>query len=303
MRIGAGEIALRVMIHRDRVSDRTPIVILNSVDFPMPPSHKFCEYMWAAGYQVIFIERPGFGNSKPLPSVLLEEAQIASGATVAAEAALLFTLLNQLELSRIVLLGMGSANPVAYRLAKLHPEIDLAIFSNAMFNQDIWGVFRPTWFQSMLRETVASSAGLKFAACGVRYMRKKDPLSFYRQILQKSPGDLRYLEANQHDFIWAGDLIRNINTATLNYDLRMSLSPDERLRDDFFQGLRAVIMSGQETTDLWKSQLVLEADRLSLPVVYAPSGDLYAPYASPDCLLSTIDEHSKSRQPAACGAL
>ena len=144
----------------------------------------------------------------------------------------------------------------------------------------------------MLRQTIVSSAGLKFATYGVKFQLKKAPLKFYRDVLQKSAGDLRYLEDNKADFIGASQLIRNIDTATLNYDLKMSLGHDERLRDDFFAGLNAVIMSGAETTELWKNQLALEADRLSLPVVYTPSGDLYAPYASPDTLLKTVNDHS-----------
>ena len=296
VRVGAGDIQLRVLIHRETVSDLRSLVIVNSIDFPMPPSFSFREQMWKAGYQVIFIERPGFGSSKPLPKILLEDMQVKSGATVAAEAALLLMLLNELQLKQIVLLGMGSANPVCYRLAKLSAEVELAIFSNAMFNQDIWGVFRPNWFQGMLRQTVVSSAGLKFATYGVKHQLKKAPLKFYRDVLQKSAGDLRYLEENEDDFIWASQLIRNIDTATVSYDLRMSLGHDERLRDDFFAGINAVIMSGQETTDLWKSQMALEAERLSLPVVYTPNGDLYAPYASPDALLTTIDDHSSVRQ-------
>jgi|GEM_PF-705825 len=292
IQIGDSEIALRVLIHRETIVNKRPLVIVNSVDYPIAPSHHFREKMWQAGYQVIFVERPGFGSSKPLPRVLLEDAQIKSGATVAAEAAVLLMLLKQLELRQIVLLGMGSANPVCYRLARLSNDIELSIFSNAMFNQNIWGVFRPNWFQGMLRQTVVSTAGLKFASYGVKHQLKKAPLKFYRDVLQKSPGDLRYLEDNKEDFVLAGQMIRNIDTATLNYDLKMSLGHDERLRDGFFDGLNAVVFSGLETTDLWQSQLASEAERLSLPLVYAPSGDLYAPYASPDILLSTIDKHS-----------
>lgn len=292
IQIGDGEIALRVLVHRQTITDKRPLVIINSIDYPIPPSHRFRENMWQAGYQVIFVERPGFGSSRPLPNILLEDPQVKSGATVAAEAAILVMLLKQLELTQIVLLGMGSANPVCYRLAKLSADIELSIFSNAMFNQNIWGVFRPNWFQGMLRQTVVSTAGLKFASYGVKHQLKKAPLKFYRDVLQKSPGDLRYLEDNKEDFVLAGQMIRNIDTATLNYDLKMSLGHDERLRDHFFDGLNAVVLSGLETTDLWKSQLALEAKRLSLPLVYAPSGDLYAPYASPDTLLTTIDNHS-----------
>jgi hypothetical protein len=298
MAIGSGSLALRVVIHRTDISDRRPLVVINSVDYPMPPSEDFCERMWSEGYQVIFVERPGFGSSRGLPKELTKDYHIRSGAAVTTEAALILTLIRQLKLQDVVLLGMGSANPVCYRLARLCPEIELSIFSNAMFNQNIWGVFRPKWFQSMLRQTVSSKPGLYFATYGIKHQMRKAPLSFYRQLLQKSPGDLKYFEENKSDFVKGSRLFRNIEAATFNYDLKMSLTHDQTLHDRFFEEINAVILSGQETTDLWQEELQKEANRLGLPVEYAPSGDLYAPYASQDAFLKTIDQHTRSKKRA-----
>lgn len=298
MQIGSGSLALRVIVHRTDISDRRPLVIINSVDYPMPPSESFCERMWAEGFQVIFVERPGFGSSRGLPKELTKDYHIRSGAAVTTEAALILTLIRQLKLQDIVLLGMGSANPVCYRLARLCPEIELSVFSNAVFNQNIWGVFRPKWFQSMLRQTVSSKPGLFFATHGIKHQMRKAPLSFYRQLLQKSPGDLKYFEENKADFVIGSRLFRKIEAATFNYDLKMSLTHDQTLHDRFFEGVNAVILSGEETTELWQAELHKEAERLGLPVEYAPSGDLYAPYASPDAFLTTIDRHSRAKQRA-----
>lgn len=294
--VGTGSIALRVEIHREKLSNLRPLVIVNSVDFPMAPSEAFREKMWSAGYQVIFIERPGFGSSAGLPKSLTTDRNIKSGAAVTTEAAVLFQLLDQMQLKDIVLLGMGSANPVCYRLARLNRDIELSIFSNPMFNQNIWEVFRPRWFQSMLRQTVSSKPGLYFATHGVKFQLRRAPLTFYRQLLQKSQGDLNYFEENKTDFVKGSRLMRSIDAATYNYDLKMSLTDDAALHDTFFAGTNAIVLSGTETTDLWKSQLEQESARLNLPVAYAPSGDLYAPYASPEFLLKTIDEHSKVRK-------
>lgn len=296
MHLAESNIALRVVIHRNALTDRRPLVIINSVDFPMPPSFAVREQLWLAGYQTIFIERPGFGSSRGLPAALMNDQSIRSGATVATEAALLYALLDQMQLKNVVLLGMGSGNPVCYRLASMSPNIELSIFSNPMFNQDVWSVFRPTWFQGMLRQTVVSKAGLKFAAYGVKYQMRKAPLSFYRQLLQKSPGDLDYLKTNPDAFVSASRLFAKIELDTFNYDLKMSLTRDDRLVDSFFAGLNAVIFTGEETTDIWKSELAAEAKRLSLPVTYAPHGDLYAPYASPEALIETIKTHSQAER-------
>ena len=58
--VGDSNIALRVMIYRGYVSQLRPLVILNSIEYAMPPSIEFCELMWANGFQVIFVERPSF---------------------------------------------------------------------------------------------------------------------------------------------------------------------------------------------------------------------------------------------------
>ena len=70
-------------------SGHRPLVILNSIDFPMPPSEAFCERMWQAGFRTVFVERPGFGTSTPLPYVLLNAAAIQQGATSMTEAVIL----------------------------------------------------------------------------------------------------------------------------------------------------------------------------------------------------------------------
>lgn len=292
--IGAGNLRLSIMIYRQAVSELKPLLIVNSVDFPMPPSQRFCDQMWTAGYQVIFIRRPGFGCSPGLPDILLEEEKVRAGAAVVTEAAILDQLVRTLDLEDIVLLGMGSANPVCYRLSLICPKISFSVFSNALFNQDILDVFEPVWFRGMLRQTMGTKAGLHFATHGVKYLLKNDAESFYKQVLQKSRGDLDYLEHNKADFLKASELICAIEPNTFAYDLKMSLEPDPHLKDDFFKNIRAVALSGMETTPLWKSQLEAEAKRLALPVEYLPSGDLYAPYASADHFLDLLARYDRN---------
>lgn len=282
-------IQLRVMIYRGSVSQLQPLVILNSVEYAMPPSIAFCEQMWASGLQVIFVERPGFGASTSLPKELFTEELIAKGATATTEAALIQELLRDLQLTNVLLLGMGSANPVCYRLSLLSDRVALSLFSNVVFNKDVFDVFRPKWLQQMLRQTVQSKAGLKIASAGIKYRLRKKPLDFYRLLMHQSQGDVGYLNANSADFVAAGQLFQAVNPITIDCDLRMSLTPDLLLKDGLFAGGKAIAFSGLETPDHWRAQLDSEAARLSIPVAYAPRGDFLAPYASPDFLLSVIE--------------
>jgi len=296
--IGETSIAVDVMIYHGTLTDRQPLVIVNSLELPVPPSETFCEQMWRAGYQVVFFRRIGFGGAPGLPTALLTEREVKNGAAVTAEAALLKLLIETLDLKRAVLLGMGTSNPVCFRLSKLSPDVQFSIFANPLFNQAVWDIIRPPWLQSMMRQTVGSRSGLKIAVMGLKATLKRSPMMFYRQFAQKSPGDGDYIAANADDFHLASKLLQNISPDTVFYDLRMSLVEDTLLETDYFDEIDAVILAGEETTEDWRRHIRTEADRLSLPVTFAPSGDLFVPYASPESLLAILETNRAGAQPA-----
>lgn len=287
-KVDSTSVTLDVMVYRLHLSDKRPLVIIHSMEYPMPPSEAFCEKMWQAGYQVIFVRRPGFGGSQALPPPLLEDDQVHSGAAAVSEAALLSLLLQSLALEDIVLLSVGSANAISYRLCKLNRSITFSVFANTVFNQDLWDVFRPKWLQSMLRQTLVSKSGLKIAAQGLKTLLNTRPIWFYKQFLQKSTGDLKYLSDNEQDFAKSAEILQNVTDEFAFYDIRMSLVPDPLLKDSYFESLDAVILSGSETSFRWQTRLTEEAERLSLPVQFAPSGDVFVPYASPEALLAIL---------------
>ncbi|MBO6687819.1 MAG: hypothetical protein JJ931_07680 [Henriciella sp.] len=294
-RIGpAGTVEVEVMIYRGELADLRPLVIVGSIDFPMPPAVKFCEHMWSKGLQVIYIRRPGFGGARALPSVLLDEKLINSGATVAAEAALLLNILDDLSLRNIILMGLGTGNSVCYRLSRLSKNVSLSIYANPVFNQDILEVFRPRWFQTLLGLIMKTRSGVRIAEVGLKHQLKKDPVKFYDDVLEKCPGDRDYIAENRSDLFAASELFLNVQPETFFYDIRMTLLPDRTLKDGYFADLNAVVLSGEETTDIWKSELNREAKRLSLPVVLAPKGDIFVPYVSPEYVLSTIAKYDQS---------
>lgn len=287
---GLGGLELDVMIYGQHLSKHRPLVITSSVEFPVPPSERFCDLMWDHGLQVIFIRRPGYGGSTRLPKVLLTKQNILNGAAVIAEAALISQLFARLNLKSFTLLGLGSSNPLCYRLAVMNSQIELSIFANSVFNQDIIDVFRPKWLQGMLRQSLTSQSGVRIAAAGLKFQFRRHPDMFYRPFLQKSEGDTKYYADNAADFLSASRTLLDVQPETFYYDVVMSLMSDSFLRDQLFQNTNAAILAGEETSDQWRSALEREAGRLALPVIYAPLGDVFVPYASPDVLLSIISE-------------
>lgn len=292
IRVGEHVTQFDVMIYRGKRSMRQPLLILHSIEFPMPPSAEFCEQMWANGLQVIFVRRAGFGRSSPLPAALITDAAIKNGATAAAEAVMLRQLIVKLDLNQIILLAMGSVNPVVCRLLKMAPEIEFSILANPVFNQDIWQVFSPLWFQKMLKQVITSKSGLHVASQGMKLLIRKDPISFFKHILQKNPGDIAYVEANRADYDAAGEIALNTGASQLYYDALMCLEQDPLLRDDFFDRMNVTILIGEHSTDYWQTEMQKEAARLNLTIHYAPQGDIFGAFASPETVLEMISARS-----------
>ncbi len=288
IRVLDGRVSIDTMIYKQVISDLQPLLICSSIDFPMPPSVAFCERMWGSGYQVIFVRRPGFGTTPALPGAILSKDAITSGGASMLEAALITQLTTKLDLSDIILLTIGSANALGYRLVKVCSGITLAVFANPIFNQEVWGVFRPDWFQQIVRQATINRSGFSILYQAIKLQLRTDPAGFYQQFLQKSPGDLDYASGNASDFSRAASLIQAIDSKTMFYDFLMAMHEDKALVDGYFRGVPAVALSGEETVQAWKDGLDGEARRLALPVAYAPRGDVFVAYVSPDFLIETI---------------
>lgn len=294
-------IELEVFIHRDDLDGLTPLLIVNSIEFPMPPSLNFCEQMRRAGYQIVFVRRPGFGKTPGLPTILLSPKQVEARAPAATEAALLNLLIETLDLKQVTLLGMGTSNPICLRLAQLNPEIAFTVFANPLFNPAIWDVIRPSWLRRMIRQTLQTRSGLTIALRGLKAILRRDPLWFYHQFAQKSEGDRAYIAANKSDFKMAGLFLQRIEALTFFYDLQTALVEETKWEPATVKPLNAVIFSGVETTKKWTSAIAKEAERLGLPIRFADSGDLFVPYASPDALLDTLKHYHATQDQAAIG--
>ena len=262
IRTGEEAFEFEVMIHGGASNSRRPLLIFHSIEFPIPPSKTFCDLMWQNGLQVVFVRRAGFGKSSPLPRAMITDDVIRSGATAMAEAVMMRQLIAAMNLQNVVLLAMGSSNLVAYRLGKLAPEISFTVFANPVFNQDIFQVFTPLWFRTMLKQIVTSKSGLKVAVQGMKLLIRKDPIAFYNHIYHKNEYDLRYIQENAEDYKEAGGYALETDPAQLFYDAIMLLDHDPLLRDGYFASTVGTILIGQDSAEHWRTQMTLEADRL-----------------------------------------
>lgn len=253
-----------------------PLVFLTSIEYPAAPPWGFCIDAANAGFGVFSIRRPGFGASEPVSGV-------------DQQAALIEAFLEEAGLKDIILISVGSANPVGARIALKSHRVALSVFANCVFNRDVMGEFRPAWFGRLLSQTLESRGGARISLGAIRQAgRQFGSQSFYQTCFQKSPGDVSYVKSFPREMAEAWEVASAISPETWQQELHQSLKGDPLLTDDLFGSIPCLAISGLETTDTWKSGFEAEARRLSIPVSYLTSGDILVPYQSGTELLGLL---------------
>lgn len=253
-----------------------PLVFLTSIEYPMSPPWGFCIDAANSGFGVYSIRRPGFGASAPV-------------AGIDQQAAVIEAFFDEAGLENIVLVSVGSANPVGARLALKSRRVTFNVFANCVFNRDVMGEFRPAWFGRLLSQTTESRAGARISLGAIRQAgRQFGSQWFYQTCFQKSPGDVAYVKTYPREMAEAWDIASAITPETWQQELQPSLKGDPFLRDGLFLSVPAMAISGFETTDSWKRGFESEAARLGVPVSYLTSGDILVPYQSGTELLTLL---------------
>lgn len=290
VRLESDAIEVEVIDYAKNDPNLRPLLILSPIDFPFPPSVAFCEFMKRNGFRVIFIRRPGFGDTPTLPHQYLTETKIKTGAAMTTEVAAIMRVVEMMNLDKIVLLGISSANSICYRLCQFHPKFALTVFSHPIFNQDNFATMRPVWLQPLARQTVLTKAGCKLVAKGLKFRIRRNALSFYDQFYSKSSADLKYREDHEHDFLEAAKSVENITDQTLFYEVFHTLVEDPFLRDGLFENIPSVVLAGSETTETWLANAETESIRLGVPFEKASRGGILTAYSFPKTLLRLINE-------------
>lgn len=253
-----------------------PLVFLTSLEYAAAPPWGFCIDAATAGFGVFSIRRPGFGASDP-------------ATCIDQQAAIIQSFLEEAGLENIILVAVGSANPVGARLAVRCPRITFSVFANCVFNRDVLAEFRPAWFGRLISQTIESRAGARISLGAIRQAGKQFGSQWlYQTCFQKSAGDVAFVKTYPREMSEAWEVGSAIAVETWQQELYPSLKEDPFLRDGLFSSLPALAVSGAETTDTWKEGFEAEAARLGVPVAYLGSGDVMAVYQSGTELLSLL---------------
>ncbi len=255
-----------------------PLVFLHSLEYANAPAWGFCVDAAQAGFGTFAIRRPGFGGSDRVGSL---EAQ----------AGVILDFFEAAGLENIILVAVGSACPVGYRLAATSPRVSYTIYVNCVFNRDIMAEFRPQWLAPMFLQAIRNPAGARLSLEALRQLvRIRSAGWLYESVLQKSPGDLQFARTFQRDIEAAWEIGARIHADTFRDEMRYSLEDDLFLEDGLLKRYRGIALSGQETTDTWRAGFEAEARRVGVPYGYLPSGDIFAAYQSGAELLDLVRE-------------
>jgi pimeloyl-ACP methyl ester carboxylesterase len=255
-----------------------PLIFLHSLEYANCPAWGFCVDAAEAGFGTFAIRRPGFGASDRVGAV--DE-----------QAALLGQFLDEAKLENVVLVSVGSACPVGYRLAAASPRVSYSAYVNCVFNRDILLEFRPQWFGPILVQALKNPAGARVSLEALRQIaRRVGPSRFYETVTQKSPGDVEFVRNFVRDVEAAWAVGSTIHWDTFRDEMRYSLSDDAFLTDGVFAKMRGIALSGAETTSTWKAGFEAESKRVGIPFGYLPRGDIFAAYQSGGALLELLRE-------------
>ncbi len=255
-----------------------PLIFLHSLEYANYPAWGFCVDAAEAGFGTFALRRPGFGASDKVGGA--EE-----------QAVLIGQFLDEAGLENAIVVSVGSACPVGYRLAAQSPRVAYSVYVNCVFNRNIIAEFRPQWFGPLLAQAIQNPAGAKFSLEALRQIAGRFGAKWlYETCAQKSPGDVAFVRNYLKDVEAAWAVGSVIHLDTFRDEMRYSLHDDPFLTDNVLARYRGIALSGTETTETWKTGFQAEARRIGVPFGYLPSGDIFAAYQSGAALLELVRE-------------
>lgn len=250
-----------------------PLIWLHSVEYPMSPPWGLCVDAADAGYSIISVRRPGFGESSPATD-LDEETRI------------LTAFLDEAEFENAVMIVEGTSRPAGIRLALSNPRIAFTILARPAYVADSFGNVEP-WLRDLILQTMQTRAG---AALSLAALMQVGRTSGYQRLYEnflKVESDTHFIRSNGRDLAEAWDCVRGLKTETFRRELK-ALEPDPSLSPGALEGLRGVAVIGADTQRVWRDGFLAKSASLGIDTHILPGGSLFSLYQDPKALLQLL---------------
>ncbi len=254
-----------------------PLLWLHSIEYPMSPPWGLCVDAADAGFSIVAVRRPGFGESS-LAADLAEEVSILSA------------FLEEAEFDDAVMIVEGTARPAGIRLAQTNPRIAFTVLARPGYVAEGFGDMDP-WFRDLILQTMQTRAGAAFSFAAITQLGRTSGYQWLYENFLKLECDSQYIRTNGRDLAEAWNCLRVIKADTFRRELK-SLEPDPSLTPGALEGFRGVAVVGAETPRIWRDGFEAKSASLGIDTHILPSGALFALYQNAPALFQLIADRT-----------
>lgn len=252
-----------------------PLVWLHSLDYPTAPPWGLCVDAAEAGYGIIAVRRPGFG-------------QTATVRDTDEEAALLAEFLSALEIEHAVLIVEGTARRAGLKLALACPRIGFTVLARPGYASNGFGDMEP-WMANLILQALQSWAGARLSLAAIKQIARSSSDAWLYDHFFKRPADVAYIKAHRRDVAEAWACLRGIEAETFRRELG-ALAPDPSLKPGLLADLDCLAVIGADTHPDWRAGFERVSADLGISTATLPEGSLFALYHNAKALLQLVRE-------------
>ena len=234
-----------------------PLIWLHSVEYPMAPPWGLCVDAAEAGFGIVAVRRPGFGETSKV-------------ATVDDEAHLLAEFIEASEFENAVLIMEGSARPAGLRLAMSSPRIAFSLLVKPGYNNQPLDGSEPDWIAGILRQTLTSPAGASLALASLRSLGA----SWLYGPFFGVEGDQDFVKSHRRDTADAWRCLRQLDADTFRRNMAFS-QPDPLLASGALKDFPGVAVIGADSPVPWRTGFDARSKELGIRTFILPKGCIF----------------------------
>lgn len=252
-----------------------PLVWLQSLDYPMAPPWGLCVDAAEAGYGIISVRRPGFGDS-------------ADARDVDEEARLLSDFLEALKIEDAILIIEGTARRAGLKLALASPRVGFTVLARPAYSYNGFGDVEP-WMANLILQALQSWAGARLSLTAIKQFSRSSGDNWLYQHFFKRPSDAAFIKSHRRDVAEALNCLRGIEAETFRRELG-ALAPDDSLIAGYLAELPCLAVIGADTHPDWRAGFEARSADLGVATAILPQGSYFALYQNSTAFLQLLRE-------------
>lgn len=252
-----------------------PLIWLHSMEYPMSPPWGLCVDAADAGFSVVSVRRPGFGESS-LATDTEDEVRI------------LTAFLDEAAFENAVLIVEGTSRPAGLQLAMTSPRIAYTVLARPGYVAEGFADVDP-WLRDLILQTMQTRAGASLSFAAITQLGRTSGHQWLYENFLKLESDNRFIRSHDRDLGEAWACLRAIKADTFRRELK-SLEPDPTLTPGLLEGFRGVAVIGADTPSEWRAGFEAKSASLGIGTHVLPSGSLFALYQNAAPLLQLISD-------------